>query len=759
MKRLLSVILMLAMLLTLVPLGAFAAKSYEPTTEELEEVIKKVRTTLEIPKEQTEFSWDYNSASYYSQSSWYLTWADTDYSYVTYINCDNEGNILSYNLRDNRTTRRAALPEKAPDCEEYVNKAKAFISKIAPYTDGHLELYEARMSTSLRYHTYSYTFVRVENDIIVPDNAVYVEIDYTTGNILSASVVYDKDVSFAKPEGIISLDKAKEILSQKQSMKLSYKIKHEYDNDGYLKSIKAYLVYTPEVSYVSVDAKTGEIYTERNTWEILTQAPNQSTGSLNGDASFDKAESEAASPEAGRGYELSEQELAQLEVLNSLISRDQAIKAVTGNKYLYLDSDATAIEAQLQRRKNYSDNTEQFIWRVSFSKPYDETTGYSRYANATANIDAKTGKLISYSANLPNYYDYEDYKIDMPTINYTQEQACDIASEFLKSVDAERFALTKQGVPYPVHVLKYELAENGEFDYNKPIYRSYDVSYIRVNEGVDFPYNNLNTCVDLVTGKITTYSTTWYDNVTFESPKDAITPAEALEAYHNCEGFGINYEINSTYTYNKYLTDKNNGEFIDYDELYSTSLNTRAVYSAYNMGTNIIGALNGKMLTYGGEEYIPYERMTYSDIDGHWAKDIIERFAYADIGFTGGKCNPDSAITALEFSQILNSCGIYGIYSDYRQDISDDSSITRADAVKFIISYLGYEKVATLQNVFITDFADNSNLKAEDVGFIAIARGFGLINGDAVGFRPYDILTRAEALQLCLNLLGTDMLN
>ena len=156
------------------------------------------------------------------------------------------------------------------------------------------------------------------------------------------------------------------------------------------------------------------------------------------------------------------------------------------------------------------------------------------------------------------------------------------------------------------------------------------------------------------------------------------------------------------------------------------------------------------MVNYLGEEYTEESDYTYSDIEGHWAEEIIKKFAYANIGFEGGKFLPDADITAEEFANILSACAIYGYTENFD---AQAKSITRTDAVKYIISYLGYEKVAELENVFITDFADNTKLKAEDVGYIAIARGFGIVEGDGNTFRPYDNLTRAEALQICFKVL------
>ena len=755
MKKLLSFILSITLIMCAFPLNSFAKSSYEPTTKELESIIKAVRTTIEIPENQTEFSWDFNSASYYSKSSWNLSWRDTENNSRTYITCDSDGYILSYSFRDYNRDYKPLLPEKSP--EDLLPIAEEFLYKIAPYAKGHLLLKSAQSSSSLYSHTYSYNFIRVENDIPVPDNSASVTIDYSAKIVTAASINYDRSLDFGEKPLVLDAEKAKEILAENQTMTLSYRLKTIYNDDGEFESRKAYLIYTPEKSYVSADAVTGKIYTERNTWQIKNTADkflsNDSSESLSGGVFGDLAESEAEN-----NYELSEKELEQLEVLNNLLTRDDAIKVITSNKYLYLDSNATAIDTSLYRYNEYDSDKEKFIWSISFSSPYSDNSekqlnGYSR-----ASVDAQTGKLISYSANLPTFYDYNNKELEIPETIYTEEYALETAESFLKEVEPERFKLTKPGEPVFEIVLNYEKID-GEYDYSKPVYRAAECSFIRTNEGVDFPYNSLNTTVDLVTGKIALYNSVWYDDIEFESPMDAISPDKALKAYYSYDGFGLHYEINSTYTYNKYLADEKNTEFIEYDKLYETSLNTRAVYSDYDMGTNIIGALTGKMLKSNGDEYIPKASTNYTDISEHWAKDIINRFSYAGIGFDGDEFLPDKEISAKEFASLLNKCSVYGSYSDYDAKNNPDSPITRTDAVKFIISYLGYEKVAKLENVFITDFADNLELKAEDIGFIAIARGFGLIKGDGKDFRPYDSLSRAEAMQLCMNLLDTDMIS
>ena len=76
-------------------------------------------------------------------------------------------------------------------------------------------------------------------------------------------------------------------------MILSYSLKTEYDEEtGEVKERKAYLVYKPEKSYVSVDAYTGKVYFERNTWKVNESAKNLAGGgSSSGNGKYENAES------------------------------------------------------------------------------------------------------------------------------------------------------------------------------------------------------------------------------------------------------------------------------------------------------------------------------------------------------------------------------------------------------------------------------------------------------------------------------------
>ncbi len=759
MKKLLSIILCSAMLMTssfaAVLTEAIEAVQNEPTSEAMELMIKKVRPLIDVPESYKDFTWSYNAGSIYRQANWRFTWTDRELGRIN-VYCDNEGRIYSLSTVTYNGSYSPGLPEKSP--AEFEDIAKNFIKKTAP----HLADLDLRLdNTSTGYidsPSYTYYFTRYEHGLIVPEETVTIAVNAINGTVLNFYSDITNDVDFEKPASLIGDEKAKEILSTVQKMVLSYRTNTEYDDDGNVTARNAYLVYTPENSYLSVDAVTGEIYTERNIWETVKEA----TGSVNGSLSFDKAETEDAAADGfGGSYKLTEEEQAQLEVLNSLISREEAIKTVTGNTDLYIDPMATVVKASLTKDAyNYKPlssvhEDEGYVWQINFSAP--EMSGENElyyYHGMNAAVDAKTGELIEFYAEIPDYYYYRELGKQAPKSAIDKDKAREIAEKFIAKMQPEKAkSIIPSAYDYGYITLGYNENADGS---RTPIYGGNSFRFNRVNEGIEYTPNSFRIGVEFATGKITDYSYTWHDDVVFESPKNVIGEKEALMSLYSYDGFGANYEVNARYSYNEYLVKENNGEYLDYNALYDAIAYTRPVYSAYALGTTIIRATDGKMITYSGEEYVKHDGLyTYSDIDSHWAKDTIQRFGYVGFGVEGGKFEPNRECDGEFFNRICDTLGLYS----RTEAIEEDSALTRMDAVKHIVTYLGYGKIASLENVFITDFVDNSDFKAEDIGFAAIARGFGLIEGDGESFRPYDKLTRAEALTIAEKVIDNKILD
>ena len=135
--------------------------------------------------------------------------------------CDTDGHILSYyvNLPYAKTSSQSIVPSATK--EEYREKADAYIAKLNSEVKDSFTFVRA-YAGSTRSKTYTYEYVRTENGYRFPENTASVTLSYNDGSLRRYSINYSYDAVFEKPEKVIGEEKAKELLSTKQSMKLCY---------------------------------------------------------------------------------------------------------------------------------------------------------------------------------------------------------------------------------------------------------------------------------------------------------------------------------------------------------------------------------------------------------------------------------------------------------------------------------------------------------------------------------------------------------
>ena len=66
---------------------------------------------------------------------------------------------------------------------------------------------------------------------------------------------------------------------------------------------------------------------------------------------------------------------------------------------------------------------------------------------------------------------------------------------------------------------------------------------------------------------------------------------------------------------------------------------------------------------------------------------------------------------------------------------------------------MGITEVAEIKGIYICDFADSSDISPDKIGYCAIAKGFGLVNGSDGRLYPKNNITNAEALAMVYNYL------
>ena len=766
----------------------------EPTVKELEAVIKAVKPLFDIPSEYSEFTWDYYGGNELSDAYWTLRWSTPSdaesYGHAS-LSCDTLGRIKSFNLYSADTKQSFPIYTKS----ELIDTAKAFVEKTAP--DANFVFDKANDAYG-RYATeYTYSFKRIENGIDYPDNYATVSVNFTTGKVTSCNFRYDYDIPVAECENTISKEEAAKILGTEQKMELSYSYLREKQDDGtYLD--RAVLVYTPTQSYVSVDAKTGKIYFEK------TEVKGPTFGATVGDKNMAL---EGAESESDSGYVLTEEELAQLEVLNGLITKEEAVKRITENKALYLDLSLTAISAELSKSYNgYSDNKEEkYLWHIYFSDPTGGEKYNYAYANAT--VDAKSGEIIGFDSSLRNAYYYQQNEITPPEVQYTKEECEEIFAEFVKANIPDKFEKTQKENVYETNAIKYIENNIDGVIQTTAIFGAYGFNYVRTNDGLKFTPNRIRGVVDGVTGKISSYGYSWNENIVFESVSDAMSAEKAYDIYLTLSDFDKYYErydefdfkspesstpdekfrafvlalkqytekyeeIVKTYApdidkdllkkailaadestiiklASEYFGVKVPDSFYFYDSienLYDKRTTARLVYKSKNLSVRI-SALSGCKVNYSGKVIEEEYDGEYTDIDGHWAQRYIVLMADLGVLERQEKFLPDEYIGSEDFEKIMSAAGMHFSTSE-----NADEEITRLFAVKHIVNSLGYGKIASIEGIYRTEFSDNPEISEKDTGYLAIAYGLNIIEGDAgtKTFRPSERITKAEAVKLAV---------
>lgn len=536
----------------------------------------------------------------------------------------------------------------------------------------------------------------------------------------------------------ITKEEAIKLLNENMKMKLVYRSNYYpiYNKNVTSSENKAFLVYEPTLSYISIDAKTGEVYLTKTQWT--------DTSTYAGASKADSASNEASISTGTQT--LTDEETAKIEELKNLITKSKAIDIVTSNKYLYLDKNLKSYTASLSKNDDASGKS-TYVWNVNLSDPREinykkDTDNYRAYTYAT--VDAQTGKILSFYSSMKSYYNDATKTWDKVKVVYDKEVSKAILEKFLKTQVKDRFdnsILSTQNEDYVVYYNKDE----------SPVYGGYSYRYNRVNEGVEYPDNNINGSVDGVTGKIYSFSTYWNDNIIFESTKGAITADQAMDYYLGKDSFGLKYEIN---VINKY--DSSNSltqNYKDYATTNSVDYEIRLVYRP-DVNPAYISPFTGEQLNYNGEIVTATLPFAYKDITNTAVNRNILLLADMNIGFAGENFLPDKTVTIGELNKLLQDIG-YGYNDTSDNDPYANNLLTKEKLAKIFIDKLGLEKVSKLSGIYATGYADENNIGDDYVGAVALAKGLGLMTADTDNnFNPGNNITRAEVVNFMFNFIS-----
>lgn len=720
MKSKIALILSFILIFTLaLPIQGFAAEM----SKELENAIKVARTKFSIPD-------DYKFSSSISTSGnkkvFYLNYSSKDTLNQSNINIavDNNGMIVEYNKY---TPYDYIQTKKLPKLSRQDAKVKA---------DAHINMIETGLLDELQYQesnqdsimntSYYFNYYRVVNGVPFYNDRVYVTVNRDTGELQNYSRSWTDKIDFPSAANAITLKEAEAAYVKNLGLRLIYKYTQKDD------VLTSYPVYVPVYNNgnYAVDAMTGE---------RVRLYSNYYYG-LYDEAEVTFSEEKAKVSAAAGGIQLNPEELEAVQEAANLISQEAAEKAARTAKFIDI-SDGHKLQ-NYYLGTNWPDRKE-YTWTLNFNKPADENNVYEDYISVS--INAKTSEITSFYRGKP-YTEGAKPKNDKATAKAA-------ADAFLKTYYPQYYKQMEYN----------ELADDYQIYSEGAIPTNYNFSYSRLVNGIPFPDNGVNISYDNVNGIISNFNLNWY-NIDFPAIDKVIGLEAANESLFKKAGLGLEYKLQ--YTGNA-------------DRIYTPeSMDNAKVQLVYALNPNkplFIDANTGVLQNYDGIEYKEPEKIEYTDIKGHFAQKQIMVLADNGIYLEGKEFKPNEAITQLDFMKLLSkTLNYYGpvisakttgaevdelyVYLQREGIVKEGEkqptkTVTREEAVKYIIRALKYDKVADISSIFNIHFGDKAAISKGLSGYVAIAAGLGIVNGDGVNFMPARNITRGESAVMIYNYL------
>lgn len=537
-------------------------------------------------------------------------------------------------------------------------------------------------------HYYKYRMYH--NDAIVGFMDVSIEVDKFTGEVVGFNFMgVGEDVSkLPSTDGVIGIEAAQKAYLEEINVDLNYYSNFDYES----RVLRIFPAYSPsDDTSKAIDAKTGKAIALYN--DVYY---GRDMGGMGSSAkAMDSAVNESA---------LIKEELAAVEGIANLITKDKAEK-VLRDQVPGITSDMKVTNTSLS--KSYA-QPEKYLWEIGFDGAYGV-------------VNAKTGELVS-------FYIYQD-DTRKGNVNLSEAKAKEKAESFMKKVSPDKFSKSRY----------YESPVNIPYRQTEDV-TDYSFNYYRQVNGIDFIGNGFTVIVNKASGLITHYDCSWYDDVSFPAIENIITNKDAFTLFNETGKMTLMYKkVN------------NGGIGLVYD-------------FADTSKSYLVDPFNSSRIGWDGKPYRETSIPVYNDIKGHWAEATINKLLENGYYRAVEKFEPNKSISQLDFLRYLYS-PIQSYYDDdefYKMLVRDkivkeeekapNAQITRQDASKFTIRFLGQGKSAEHPEIFKNPFKDNVDETYK--GYAAISYGLKVMQGDKYGrFNGTKHVTNAEAATIIYNAL------
>lgn len=713
-KKLVAIILTVAMLTTL---GVSAlADSEKDIDQRLEDVTLKVKATLGIGDEFSDFYGYLSSEG--DSPRWQLEWSSDEDSLS--VSAGEDGKICNLYRNasgdfdtDSGYSDVPAFPSVARETAQAA--AEAFLAKVL--SDGESVVLEE--SSKDAYDTENYYFCGtlkvsgVSTPFSVNLNVRCSDLEITSFNRGDGNSTIRGGYPSASPA--VTASSAASAMRAIQSLDLRWVLAGEDKT--------ATLVYVPELEggWV-VDAQTGKPVDLTDSWK----------GYLTGGSSAaDSAESE----ENGAG--LTEAELEGISKLEGALTTDQLDKAVRGETILGV-TDAFDMTGASYSLDNETD--ELTVWMRYVRKienPADYGIAQSDWDKSIADggsprvikfftLDGKTGEILSvYTYYVDINGNYEESDREAGAIPAAASQW--LTSKYPHFADAALYS-----------------SDTGDYGAATDSYH-----YAQSVEGYFYYGNYIDVTVNAKLGCIDSFNAYWDEEITFGKSAPVAGVEIALDTYSDAFGYELAY-VSDDY---------------GYDDSWGSYCHLLLAWVP-TLENSVIGvdAVSGELLAEGSDT----EDMSivYSDLRDNYAKSMILELAEYGVGYYGGSFSGEAKLSQLDLVLLLMSAhGHTYIKDDMTQDDIDylyscaeylgyiakgdrapQRGVTRAELSKALVTMAGFAKAAELPGIYVCGFTDDADIPADCYGYVAIAKGMGVVSGYPSGeFRPSAVLTREEA--------------
>ncbi len=722
MKRNLSLILAWVIAVTMaLPLQAFAAGM----DADLANAIKKAKSLFVIPES---YKFESSVSSEGGKNVFSLNWksSGSDYSYIM-VRMDDRSKVLSYeSYSPSDSTQTRKVPKVSR--QEAKLKAEAFIKKVNPEIVDQIK-YEENNQANLMDSTYYFNFYRIASGISFYNDRVSVYVNRETGAVQAFYATWTDGFAYPVPGKQITMEQAREAFKKNLGLELIYKYAYSYEDN----KLKMYLAYRPkyENDIYAIEAFTGE----------KIKVGYGYYGPYFGRGSEKQMLSGGATDTAQ--VTLNPEEMKAVEEAGGLKPAEEAEKIARAAKFLELTGEFKLSSYNLS--PSWPDKA-GYIWYLNFNKAETANT-VSEYASVS--VDAKTGKIIGFNRSTP-------YK-EGSAAKYKLEEAKTAVDAFVKEHYPELYTQVAYNTDYEESLTGSQGTE---------ALRSYSFRYNRLVNGVAFSDNGITADYDAVNGKITSFTINWF-TVDFPEATNVIALEAAYDKLFTGIGLELMYKIDNT---SSVVSKK-----VMIDPSATETHEVKLVYSLKPDKPLFLDGNSGVILDSQGVPYKEVKPVSYTDIKGSFAEKQIMVLAENGVYLDGTQFKPKTEITQKDFfillSKTLNYYKVVPTEKSPKKDIDDlyaflgkegivkageaapSSSVTREDAVKFLIRAMKFDKVADIKGIFTSSFKDQSSIKAGLSGYVTIAAGLNIVSGNDGYFYPKSKLTREAAAVIIYNYL------